>query len=783
MKVKIAICNKKTDKKYKNQEYEWDYLVDRNRNPVKTSETAEEYPKMSKMQRDNAKDTGGFVGGWLKGGIRKNGCVISRILGALDADHIDDNDAFMLAIKTALNGVTYFLYSTHSHTPENPRYRIVILFEREVSEDEYPAVMRMIARQIGMDYFDDSTYQANRMMYWASCPSNGQFVFDEQQVKPLDPDKYLGMYADWKDVSQWPTSTRQSEVIKTGGKKQADPLQKDGIVGAFCRAYSVTEAMAVFLSDIYAPTSSDNRYDYIPADSMAGVMVFDDKFVYSFHESDPACGKELNAFDLVRIHKFGDMDEKKSFNEMCRYASSLDTVKQLMTAEKMASAAEDFSNLKNSEDWQKKLKYMPKSKVLENSVYNELLILGNDPDYANFAFNELAGRVQVTGDVPWERPRDNPFWRDADTAQLKSHLDVKYTVFSTRNHDVAFTKIADDRRFHPIRNYLDSLPEWNGMPHADTLLIDYMGADDNEYVRAVTRKTLVAAVARIYHPGTKFDSVLILNGTQGIGKSTIFAKLGGDWFSDSLTLTDMKDKSGAEKLQGYWIMELGELAGMKKADIETVKSFISRIDDEYRPSYGRTVESHPRQCIIVGSTNSESGFLRDITGNRRFWPVRVSSEGKKKSWELTTKEVGQIWAECKSLYENGEKLYLDGEIAQQAITEQTKAMESDEREGLVREYLETLLPDNWNNMDIYSRREYLRDKDSPTHPKGTVRRNMVSNMEIWCECFCRDAVLMKKSDSYEIAAIMQRIGGFEKGTRKIVKPYGLQRVYIRVIGQ
>ena len=154
--------------------------------------------------------------------------------------------SFMHSVKVALNGVTFFLYSTHSHTPDNPRYRIVILFAREVSEEEYPALMRMAAKQIGMDYFDDSTYQANRMMYWASCPSNGQFVFEDQDAEPLDPDKYLGMYADWRDITQWPMSSRQSEVIKAKGREQADPLQKDGIVGAFCRAYSISGAIAEF---------------------------------------------------------------------------------------------------------------------------------------------------------------------------------------------------------------------------------------------------------------------------------------------------------------------------------------------------------------------------------------------------------------------------------------------------------------------------------------------------------------------------------------------------------
>jgi predicted P-loop ATPase len=128
--------------------------------------------------------------------------------------------------------------------------------------------------------------------------------------------------------------------------------------------------------------------------------------------------------------------------------------------------------------------------------------------------------------------------------------------------------------------------------------------------------------------------------SQGIGKSTLFARLGGQWYSDLLSISDMKDKTASEKLQGYWILELGELVGIKKMDVETVKSFISRTDDKYRQAYGVNVESHPRSCIIVGTTNSDGGFLRDITGNRRFWPVRVTGCGKYHPWELT--DVDQI---------------------------------------------------------------------------------------------------------------------------------------------
>ena len=584
--LKIAVCNHRNNSKYKNQEKPWSYIKDRNRRPIRTTETAEEYPRLPKEKRDELKDHGGFVGGWLKGGIRKNGNVISRCIGALDADNIGPDDDFLGITRKALEGVEYFIYSTHKHRPEAPRYRIVILFDREVSEDEYPALMRMVARQIGMDFFDDSTYQSNRMMYWSSCPSNGVFFFEEGIGEPMAVDRYLRMYADWRDTTQWPTSSRQSEVVKHSVRQQQDPLSKDGLIGAFCRTYfPITEAIHTFLSDVYAPSAVEGRYDYIPADSNAGVVVYDDKFVYSHHATDPACEKLLNAFDLVRIHLFGDDDPKKTYKQMCDLALQQDVVKLTLDRERRERADEDFA-ADDDRDWTSQLRYQPRSQILENSVWNLMLILNNDPDFANFGYNELASRVQVTGPVPWDRPADNKFWRDADTAQLKALLDTRYVSFSSRNHDVCFAKVADDRRFHPIRDYLDSLPPWDGECRVESLFIRCLEADDTEYVRTVTRRLFAAAVARVYQPGIKFDCLTVIDGAQGIGKSTLLKELVGDeYYSETLSLTDMDDKTGAEKLQGYWVIEIGELAGMKKADVEKVKGFLSTTDDKYRPSY------------------------------------------------------------------------------------------------------------------------------------------------------------------------------------------------------
>lgn len=773
IQVKVSICNRRTDKKYKNQEVEWDYIKQRNRIPIRTSETAEEYPKLSKNQRGDIKDIGGFVGGWLKGGIRKNGNVIGRQIGLLDADHVPQDIDLCDTVRSVYGNVTYFIYSTHSHTAENPRCRIVFLFNREVTEEEYPATMRMAAKAIGMDYMDDSTYQANRMMYWASCPSNGEFIFEENDGEPLDVDALLQKYEDWRDVSQWPTSSRQSEVIKAAAKQQQNPLEKEGMVGLFCRAYgTVQNAISEYLSDVYAPTvDCSGRYDYIPGEGTAGVVIYDDLFVYSHHATDPACEKLLNAFDLVRIHKFGDEDGKKSFSSMLVLASKDERVKALSLKEKQEKAKLEF------DDWTKGLEH-DKSGTILNTLHNILLIMENDENLQPIVFNQLADGMEIKGEVPWQHPAR--FWRDADDAQLICYVDENYGTFSARNYQIAVTKVTDDRSYHPIREYLNTLPDWDHIPRIDTSLIDYLGAEDNRYVRAVSRKSFCAAVRRVKEPGIKFDTMAVLNGPQGIGKSTFIAKIGMSWYSDSLNLSDMNDKTAAEKLQGYWILEIGELAGMKKADVDKVKAFVSRQDDKYRASFGRRVTPHPRQCIFFGTTNSENGYLRDITGNRRFWNVKTPGTGKKKPWELTQEDVDQMWAEVLWYVGQGEKLYLDAELEVMASSEQKAAMEQDDREGIVREYLDTLLPESWESMDIYKRQEFIRDRDNPTQPKGVVRKDSVCNLEIWCECFGKHKEDIKHSDSYAIASIMARIEEWEKSGKFKSHPlYGRQRVYTR----
>lgn len=783
--MKIAYGNSRMDKKWKNSDISWEDFCSRVKTTQRTTETVEEYRKMKKGGQDSIKDVGGFVGGHLKDGRRKKGNVLSRSMLTLDMDYGTSSIWGELC--------TFFpyqccIYSTHKHTPENPRLRLIIPLSRDVGEEEYAAVSRMVAKEVGIDLFDDTTYEPERLMYWPSTSRNGEFIYEEKDGSLLDPDVFLNKYDDWHDTSTWPVSSRQSEVIERSLKEQADPLSKEGVVGTFCRTYSVRDAIEKFLEDVYEPSAMTGRYDYMPADSSAGVIIYDDKFAFSHHATDPASGRLLNAFDLVRIHKFGNLDDRASestspgklpsYVAMCEFAIKDDEVKAQFAKERMNQATAEFTE----DTWQTALELDKQGKI-KDALDNIVLIIRNDPELQSLAFNKHRDGIDARNGLPWSQMKEG--WNDSDNAALKVYISNKYGVYSPTKTKDAILAVAAERAYHPIKEYLDNLSEWDGIDRVETLLVDYFGATDNSYTRAVTRKTMVAAVARIYHPGTKFDSVLILNGPQGIGKSTFFAKLAGDWFSDSLTLTDMKDKAGPEKLQGYWMLELGELAGMRKTDVEVVKSFISRCDDKYRASYGVNVESHPRQCVIVGSTNAESGFLRDITGNRRFWPVRISGNGKKKAWQMSVYDVEQIWAETLVLYEKGEKLYLEGDDVNLATSEQDDAMESDEREGLVRTYLDTLLPVDWDTMSAYERRNFLNGSEfgGESHV-GTVERTLVCNMEIWCECFGKDAAAMKPADSYAIAGIMKKIGDWNKytgnknGTSNF-PIYGKQRCYER----
>ena len=774
--LKVAFGNSRNSRTWSNKVMTFGALCERLKTTIRTSESAEEYPKLPKDERDNIKDKGGLVGGHLRESRRKADHVLCRSMATHD---VDTPDAEFLTRYRAQHRFASVLYTTHSHTPESPRYRIFTPFTRDVTPEEYVAITRYMAAEMGIECVDRCSYQVHQLMYWPTTPSNGEYLCEQFDGEWLDPDAYLAQYPHWQDVSTLPTSSKESSLVKRDIRRQKDPLEKTGVIGAYNNIFfPIHRLLETELSDVYEATGFDNRYTHIGSSGSAGAVVYEDRFLYSHHATDPAYGKLLSAFELMRLHLYGDMDEKESFHTAVQHAASIPEVRQYLAEHLNKNMQEEFNRAEAAENWKTQLKFESRSGRLENSLQNLMVILRNDPNLQGIVFNRLSDSLEIKGEVPWKHP--SHLWRDADDAQLVSYVDANYGEFTARNYDVALTTVADERSYHPILEYLEKLPPWDGECRVDTLLSDYLGAEDTQLHRAFIRKILCAAIRRVKEPGTKFDYILVLNGPQGKGKSTFIAKLGGAWFADSLTLSDMNDKTAAEKLQGFWVHEIGEMAGMKKADLEKVKGFVARCDDKYRASFGRRVTSHPRQCVFFGTTNAENGYLRDITGNRRFWNVQVSGKSRCKPWEMSRETIDQIWAEALVYEEQGENLFLPSELEDDAAAGQREAMERDEREGLVQAYLNALLPDDWNRMDIHERISFLSEQDQLVERKGTVRRTQVSNMEIWCECFGKRKEDLQPKDSYAIAAIMLHILGWEKSPKPVYLPiYGKQRVYVR----
>lgn len=769
-KLIIATGTSRNSKQWKNTVITWDNLKERLKITTRTSETVGEYNNMTKKERDERKDVGGFVGGKVNDGRRKADGIAERHIITLDADYASMDFCDSLEM---LFGSAWCVYSTHTHTPEKPRYRLLIPLSRAVTADEYEAIARKVAQEIGIDLFD-TTYQAHRLMYWPSTCQDGEYIFKNADCAFLNPEQYLNKYSDWKDVTQWPTSSRTVKTREKLAKKQQDPTEKNGIVGAFCRTYDIPSVIEKFIPDVYTPCGEE-RYTYTAGSTAAGAILYDGaKFLYSNHATDPTGSVLCNAFDLVRIHKFGALDEdteptvpmnkRPSYVAMQNFADNDAEVKKMVLSE----AIEDFVQTEDASI---------KNGKVEPTIRNfRLLINGNPELRGKFAFNDFTKRLRVFGSLPWNSEKEERDWADADDAGLRDYIEHKHGVKNKSALDDAFILVAQQNKYHPIRDYLNSLA-WDAVPRLERLFIEYLGADDNQYVRAVTKMAFTAAVARIFVPGIKYDTMVVLVGPQGCGKSHILKLVGIDWFSD--TVTTVQGKDAYEQIQGFWIIEIPELAAMKKTEVETTKHFVAKSEDAYRPAYGRRVENYKRQCVFFGTTNKYD-FLKDPTGNRRFWPIDVNPEKRTKDmWkELNRKEINQLWAEAVQEYKKGGQIFIgDKELEKLALDAQESHLEIDPREGLILDYVTRLYPNNWDKMDLSARRLFLDQDGLFSDITGTEIKEKLCAAEIWCEVLGGNLQDLTRSKSAEINAILERLPQCERmgKTAKFGRIYGVQR--------
>lgn len=759
--------------------------------PARSTENMSEYLALPRGQQDNLKDVGGFVAGTLSGTRRKANAVTGRDILTLDLDNIPNGGTDDVARRVSALGCGYCIYSTRKHRPDAPRLRILLPLDRTCTADEYEPCARRMAAMIGLELVDPSTFEASRLMYWPSCCADSQYIYYVEDKPFLSVDGLLATYSDWKDVTSWPTPPGGVTPARLAAK-QGDPETKPGVVGAFCRVYNILSAMDKYLPGIYTPVDGyAGRYTFTGGSTTGGAVLYDnDKFLYSHHATDPCGGKLVNAFDMVRLHRFGDLDDSAepgtpinrlpSYTAMCEAANQDPQVSGLLMKERWEEATEGFTaspqNEETDTNWMQKLKIHSKSGVPLSTIDNIWIILEHDPRLAGkFALNAFAGRGEVLGKLPWAESPDRRLWEDNDNAGLYWYLEKYYQITGPGKIDGALSLHSRKHAFNEITSYLQGLT-WDGIPRLDSLFIDYLGAEDNAYIRAVTRKAFTAAVARAMQPGIKFDQMTILSGPQGIGKSTLLDKMSKGWFTDSIRTFEGKEAS--ELLQGTWLVEVAELDAFRKTDVSRIKQFISQRVDRFRAAYGRHVKEMPRCCVFFGTTNSTE-YLQDRTGNRRFWPVDVGIHRPIKSvWGDLPKELDQLWAEAVFRWRLGEPLYLAEGLADAAAIQQEEHRETGTKEGLIRDWLERPIPADWNKWPLDRRRIFW--SGGVAGEIQLVPRERVCALEVWCELFEGNKKDIQYLDTREINSIIAAVPGWKRKCSALKFGYcGAQKGFIK----
>ena len=737
---------------------------------------------MDKGAQGRIKDKGGFVGGQLTGnGQRTKNNIISRQVVTLDADSVNPGTDFWQTFKSKFSFAAC-IYSTHKHTPEAPRLRLIIPLAESVGLEQYEAVSRYIAGQLNIEQFDKTTFQASRLMYWPTTPKDADFYFEWQDGEILEASQILDQYEQWQDIAQWPRHPKEApEAILCNRRKAPDPTEKSGIVGAFCNVYSIDEAICKFLGDVYEPTPQKDRYTYKNGSTFGGLVVYPDGYAFSNHATDPAHhdAHGCNAFDLVRIHKFGALDadakaetpviKLPSFKEMESFALNDPAVKAYIVKASIQAATDDFADVEvnyiddadkdeqepKNDNWQSSLAVNRKMQV-ENTPTNIIAILLNDPELKKVKFDLFRNR-NVSFSEKFINTKGN-FINDESLGKISLYFYEKWKINLSPGKVFEYLQTtAGARGFNPVQEFIKRAT-WDGRKRIETALIDYLGAADTPLNRAITRKWFVGAVARAFNPGCKFDYILTIPGTQGIGKSTFFSIIASKWFSDSFSFT-AKDTAKFEAVIAAWIIEISELSGLKRSEATDVKNFITKTSDTYRAAYAHAVDDYPRHCVFAATTN-EDYFLIGDDGNRRWWIVKAEGKEQPSQWADRLKaNVSQMWAEAYHYFMQGEELFLTPELEAQANAVQFEYNKAggDDLLPVVQSFLDVPLPVDWETYSKEERKQYFKYSVDPLKPTGTVKRTKVTAEVVKNELNDKSIVGCK---SQRINAILERCEGW-----------------------
>ncbi len=794
LQIKIARGQKSSMRICKNEQLSWMELCTELSTPTHSSETLSEFLTLQEFEQTNLKKEAGWIlGGEINGTLRNNGAMKSRTLISFDCD---TNTAELFAsIKNKSNPICkfeFFWHTTRKHTPENPRMRIYIPVSKPIPAEEFEAVSRIVAQIVDekMVSIDRISFLKSQLMFNPTCSNGQEFEKGLNQGDLINPEQILADFGiGWKDRNNLPCASHE-ELPNTFGDEVGCPKSKTGVIGAFCRAYyPITKAIEAFIPEIYIIGQSyttQPRYTYKPGETANGVIIHNEgRFIFSFHGTDPAAERVYNAFDMIRIHKFGHLDVnvalKKdyrtwpSFRAMLAWARHLPEVQGELVAgkidfpaimddaDKNRSAADhpflanpppapesvadcafltgEKTTKKPARNRKKDAELLKKELEIDNknniaaTQTNIRLIIENDPRIGGaIGRNEFSNKIVVRHDIrttllgipPIEVDdrKNGDDWTDLMDLTVQAMLDYPagnkkpgWGIHTSRAMITGAIRIvAENNKFHPVKDYLDGL-KWDGVKRIDKLFTEYLGVPDTPYYREAGRLILLASICRVIYPGYKWDYAPILEGPQGVRKSTFIKILySEEWFGE-LTAQMVSDKNAVEQMLGKWGMELPELANMRTQETEVIKGFITRQQDEVRLTYDRRMSKFKRQCVYWGTTNSRV-YLKDRSGNRRFWPLKVMVEliDTDKLMTMRNPLWAEAWHEFQVLLKAAGrvefiKLELSPEARAEAENLQELVREEDSSETSIHyvlKFLDTQIP-----LGVLLSDETLAGNDNP----------------------------------------------------------------------
>ncbi len=817
---------------------------------------------MKDTDRTREKAKGGyFVGAQFVPELRKKINIKDRYVLSYDIDAATDELIGNLRRgTTALGDVEYFVYSTFSSTKAQPKIRVVVLLSEPIHNDKFQALSRIIGEKIdpGLQCIDRVSFVDAQFMYWPAHMRDVKPInFHNNTGVVVDPDVALAEFGDWQDYSKLPKSPREAGMREAGAKAQ-NPTEKKGLIGALCRLYTIPEAIEKWLSDFYEPfegSDSETRYTYKLGSGFGGAIVYDGGLhLYSQHGTDPCGLINVNLFDMLRKHLFGEFDAKVDEDEV--KGTDLPSYKKMMqwirdnvpevTAEVVETNYEDAEDVADDSfsaapdalaqpvaadlsadisldvvqnydvedqetfDWKKSLD-LTADGATKSTLPNVALILSYSERFrGRLAYNLFSQeqvllkpissktlRVHVEG--PTERqpvvPVDTQVMNviriilESPTGKGKKGFGLKV---SDRDLEAAVDKACRANPVHPIRDYLTSLA-WDGVERMSLLWIKACHTPDTPYFRETATKWLSAAVARVMEPGCKFDYAPIIEGPQGLFKSTLLALIGGWRYTASIEAEFENTAKWVEATRGAWIIELPELVQFSKGDLNVIKKRMSDTHDKVRLAYGKREGVYPRQSVMAGTTNDDA-YLRDQTGNRRVWPIPCGPGPIDIQW--VTDNIAQIWGEAVQSYiaikkrsHNQPHLSLhleDDEAVAEALRLQGSRMVEDgsrDIAGLIEVWLETRVRPGREKCGVDDGEvEVTTDPFDPSIDES-AQRDMTCAVEIWVMALGRD------EDKYDQRAAQGIIAPAMRKLSKTWHPslharhcgrWGKVRAYLRI---